>query len=349
MRRSTTESRVVTYAGIDYHKKFSMVSLGDENGKVISIHRVTNDEQEIREFFSPFPALKCVIESCRGYEWFVDLLKEIGLDVQLCNAHEVKLIAHSRCKTDKVDSRILMELLAIDFLPVCYQPTAEQRALRERLRWRCHLVRNTTRLKLRVHALLDKENIGLKVGPKVSSAVGRELLRQTKLRSPGRQELLEKHLALLDHLDQTINAEDAWIKKAAKANADAQLLMTIPGIGAFSALFLIAELGDVTRFKRSAQIVNFAGLAPRVDQSGDVRRTGSITKAGSSLLRWILVQDAWQALRCYEFRCHFASVSKRCGRHGAIVSVARKLLEVVYRVLRDKKPFDANLLGAKHA
>lgn len=326
-----------------------MVSLGDEHGKVISIHRVVNDEHEIREFFRPFPGLKCAIESCRGYEWFIDLLKEIGLNVELCNAHEVKLIAHSRCKTDKVDSRILMELLAINFLPVCYQPSAEQRALRERLRWRCHLVRNATRLKLRVHALLDKENIGLKVSPNLSSIKGRELLRQVKLRSPGRQELLEKHLSLLDYFDLTINAEDAWINKTAKHNADAQLLMTIPGIGAFSALFLIAELGDITRFKRAAQVVNFAGLAPRVSQSGDFKRTGPITKAGSPLLRWILVQDAWMALRCYEFRCHFASVSKRCGRHGAIVSVARKLLEVVYRVLRDKKPFDANLLGSKHA
>lgn len=305
MRRSTPKSCVVTYLGIDYHKKFSMVCLGDQNGKLISLHRVNNDEQTIREFFAPYVNLKCAIESCRGYEWFIDLLKQIGLKVELCNAHQVKLIAHSRCKTDKVDSRILMELLAINFLPVCYQPTAEQRALKERLRWRCTLVRNATRIKNRIHALIDKENLGLRVKPNASSAVGRKHLRKLTMRSAVRQELLSKHLDLLDHLEQSISTEDAWIRHEVKSNEDAQLLMTIPGIGAFSALFLVAELGDVTRFKRAPQVVNFAGLAPRVAQSGSIRRTGSITKAGSPLLRWILIQDAWQALRCYEFKSFF--------------------------------------------
>jgi transposase len=349
MVRSTTPNPVVTFAGIDYHRKFSMVALGDANGKVVSIERVPNDKHTIRQFFESYGKLKCAVESCRGYEWFVDLLREMGLEVHLCNAHEVKLIAHSRCKTDKVDARILMELLAIGFLPTCYLPSAEERMFRERLRWRCSVVRNATRIKLRIHALLDKENLGLSLGPNLFGKSGKTMLKTVKLSAPGRQELLEQQLQLLEQLEEVIKKEDAWVKKTVKDIPDARLLMSIPGIGEFSSLVILAELGKISRFKRSAQVVNFAGLTPSIAQSGETKRTGRITKIGSSLLRWIMIQDAWRAISNYEIRCHFASVSRRCGRHAAIISVARKLLEIAYRVLRDQKPFDPNLVGAKRA
>jgi transposase len=180
---------------------------------------------------------------------------------------------------------------------------------------------------------------------------GKKLLKQVKMSSATRQDVLENQLQLLEHLEEMILAEERWVEKTVKASSDAQLLMTIPGVGELSALVILSELGDITRFKTSAQVANYAGLTPSVSQSGEKSsKTGAITKQGPSHLRWILIQDAWQAIRySYEFRCHYAAVSKRCGRHGAIVSVARKLLTVAYRVLRDKKPFDPNLIGAQSA
>lgn len=349
MRRSTTLPCVVTYAGIDYHKKFSVVALGDAAGKVLRTERVPNDEHAIRHFFSDYKNIQCAVESCRGYEWFIDLLKEIGQTVHVANPYEVALIAKSRCKTDKVDSRILMELLAMGFLPTCYQPTAVERKLRERLRWRCQLVRNTTRIKVRIHSLLDKENVGLSLGTTIFKGRGRKLLEEIKLQAPGRQELLDKHLKLLEHFEKLVEAEDKWVTKTVKSNPDAQLLMTIPGIGEFSALLILAELGTISRFNRSAQVVNFAGLVPTLRQSASSTFTGPITKQGPPILRWILVQDAWQAIRCCsQLRYFFLSVSKRCGRHGAIIATARKLLEIAYRVLKDQKPFDAQLVGKQN-
>lgn len=349
MRRSTTLPCVVTYAGIDYHKKFSVVTLGDAKGKVLRTERVPNDEHAIRQFFSDHKSIQCAVESCRGYEWFVELLKDMGQTVQVANPYEVALIAKSRCKTDKVDSRILMELLAMGFLPTCYQPTAVERKLRERLRWRCQLVRNTTRIKVRIHSLLDKENVGLSLGTTIFKGRGRKMLEELELQGPGRQELLNKHLKLLEHFEKLVEAEDKWVTKTAKSNPDAQLLMTIPGIGDFSALLILAELGTISRFSRSAQVVNFAGLVPTIRQSASSTFTGRITKQGPPVLRWILVQDAWQAIRCCaQLRYFFLSVSKRCGRHGAIVATARKLLEIAYRVLKDQKPFDAQLVGKQN-
>ncbi len=90
MARSTTPTAVVTFAGIDYHKKFSVVALGDEKGKVVSIERIPNDKQAIRKFFESYGKLKCAVESCRGYEWFIDLLREMGLEVHLCNGSRGK-------------------------------------------------------------------------------------------------------------------------------------------------------------------------------------------------------------------------------------------------------------------
>lgn len=349
MRRSATLSRVITYAGIDYHKKFSMVTFGDQSGKVILTQRVPNDRHTIEQFFKDAKGATCAVESCRGYEWFVDLLKELGMNVLIANPYEVSLISRSRCKTDKVDSKILMELLAMGFLPTCYQPTANERKLRERLRWRCHLVRNATRIKLRIHSLLDKENLGIQ-SSNMFKGKARAQLEVLHLRGPGRQDLLRKHLKLLEQIEKMLLTEDHWVRDTARINPDAQLLMTVPGIGEISAMVILSELGDVSRFKRSGQVVNYAGLVPSLHQSASSRYNGPITKQGPALLRWVLVQDAWKAIKfCPQLRQFFTSVSRRCGRHGAIVATARKLLEIAYRVLRDRKPFDANLVGKQSA
>lgn len=348
MDKCTTSLSVVTYAGIDYHKKFSVVTVGDQNGKVVTTERLPNDRQLIKQFFSQYPGITCAVESCRGYEWFLDYLKGLGLIVYLANPYQTKQIAQSRCKTDKVDSRILMELLAIGFLPVCYQPTPQERALREKLRWRAHLVRYATRMKIRIHSLLDKENRG-PVATDLFSLDGRKFLKQVQL-SSARQALLEEHMTMLEYFEELVTKEDSWVKKTALANEQACLLITIPGIGYLSALIIIAELGDISRFKRAAQVAFYTGLIPSIYSSANVRKTGALTKQGSTMLRWILIQCAWQAIRSsYPLRCHFATVSRRCGRNAGTVSVARKLIQIAYRVLRDQKPFAPELVGKQAA
>jgi transposase len=349
MKRSTTSVCNVTYAGVDYHKKFSVVTLGDKSGKAVLTERIANDRQLIRQFFGQYPGLICTVESCRGYEWFVELLQEMGLTVHICNPYAAKLIAQSRCKTDRIDSRILMELLAKGFLPTCYQPTAEERELRERLRWRCHLVRSASRIKVRIHSLLDKENLGL-AAPKLFSVRGRQFMEQVKFASPGRQRLLKEHLKVLEQLEKTIDKENALVVKLAKASPEAQLLKTIPGIGDLSALMILAELGDISRFKRACQVVKYAGLVPSVYSSADTHRTGPITKQGPRLLRWIIIQDAWIAVnKSFEMRCRFAALSKKCGRKSAIVGIARRLLEIAFHVLKKKQPYDPQLVATGSA
>ena len=131
-----------------------------------------------------------------------------------------------------------------------------------------------------------------------------------------------------------------------KNNPDAQLLKTIPGIGDLSALTLLAELGDIRRFKRAEQVACYLGLVPREASSGGRRKLGSITKQGNSLVRWLLIQDAWQAIRYdHDLRLFFGRICIRRGRKIAIVAVARRLSEIAFNVLRHKNPYDPERLA----
>lgn len=354
MARSTTSTKSQTseparFAGLDYRKKFTQVSIGDQHGREILCKRIPNDQEAFRRFFAQYPGIRCAIESCRGYEWLLEFLREeLNLEVELVNAKQLKLIAQSRCKTDKIDARLIMQMLAIGFLPTCYQPTGEERRLRERLRWRAHLVRYTTRIKVRIYALLDKENASRFIDDPMTKT-GRQLLKQVQLK-PGRQELLEEHIELLQHFEKLVKAEAAWISRELVTNPDAQRLLSIPGIGELSVLLIWCEIGDVSRFRDASQVAAYFGLVPSVDSSAARLRYGPITKEGSKFVRWMLIQCAWQSIRTsMEFRDHFNSVNKRGSKNGAIVSVARKLAKIAYRVLRDKRPFRADLVGKQES
>lgn len=354
MGKFTTSTKVQTsreaaYAGLDYHKKFTHISIGDEFGHEIHSQRMPNDKHALREFFSRYPNVVCAIESCRGYEWLLDFLtEELSLDVKLANVHRMKIITQSKSKADRIDARALMQMLAIGFLPECYQPTQLERRIRERLRWRAHLVRYATRMKVRIYALLDKENLGLQIKDPFSCQ-GRADLEHVEL-TLGRQEILTEHITLLDQFESLVHRENSWVRNEIKAIPDAKRLTTIPGIGELTALLLWAELGDVTRFRNSAQVASYFGIVPTVKASAAHRYDGPITKQGSTFVRWMLVQCAWHAIRKPgQFRENYNRVKVRAGSNGAIIAVARKLAKVSYRVLRDRKDFQADLLNKQEA
>ena len=337
---TTIEKNRAIFAGIDFHKRFSVVTLGDASGKPLGQETLPNDEHAIRKFFLRHGPLQCAIENSRANEWFIELLKQCNCDVKVSNTYAVRLIADSKCKNDKIDSQILMELLARDYLPTCYQPTKAERELREQLRWRTRLMRSRTQYKNTAHALMDKENKGAKLG---SASQRNELIGGHV--SAERQKRLEQNLEVIEFFEERLDCEDVELTKLAKANPDAELLKTIPGVGNLSALLLIAELGDVTRFKNAKRVGSYFGLVPRLYASSDIRRHGSITKQGSGLVRRILVQDAWQAVKTSKaFRQKYNNILKRRGKRIAIIAIARMIAEIAYRILKDKVPFEESKL-----
>lgn len=332
------------YAGIDYHKRTSVVALGDKDGRVLDQVTLENDERRIREYFRQFVGLDCVIESCRGYEWLVELLEELGHAVHMGDSRSIKLIAQTRCKTDKIDSKLLMELLAKQYLPMCYQPTAMERTLRELVRHRAQMVRSAVKHKLRVHAHLDKENKGIYNA--FSSLKGRQKLQEVDL-SAARRRQVDDDLEIIDFLELKVAEQDAKIKYVARTNPDVALLRTIPGFEVLTAIAFLAEVGDINRFRKADQVAAFLGLVPRVYSSGNTRRNGRITKTGSKLMRWMLVQSAWNAIKTSRnLRMTFSTISRRKGQKVAIVAVARKLATIGYHVLKEKVDFQESMLDA---
>jgi transposase len=171
------------------------------------------------------------------------------------------------------------------------------------------------------------------------SKKGRLQLADEKL-SKVHRELLADMFQALDANEAAVESQNEWIQQHATTDSRITLLKTIPGIGDISAIAFLAEVGNVERFKNPSQLASYFGLVPRLSESADKRRLGGITKQGSSILRWILVQDAWIAIsKSRELRRRYLSISRRRGKQIAIVAIARKLAEVAFCVLRDRTPF----------
>lgn len=347
-RSTTSKTRVITadkpkavFAGIDFHKRFSVITLGCKDGMVLSQHKLPNQQPDIERFFQEHSPLTCAIENCRGNEWFVEVVKNCGNEVRVGNTHVIRLIADSAKKTDKIDSKFLMDLVARNYLPTCYQPTKNERILREKLRWRTKMMRSRAQYKNVAHAILDKEN----KGAQLRSAIQRSWLGEQSGLSPERHEQLQKCLEIVDSFHERVDDMDRVLIQIAKENPDVQRLATIPGVGELSALTLLAELGDITRFKSARHVAGYIGLVPRLYSSSDVRRLGRITKQGPGLLRRILVQDAWVSIRVSKgFRQRYAAILKRRGKKAAIVAIARSIAEIAYHILKEKTTFDEKKL-----
>jgi transposase len=201
--------------------------------------------------------------------------------VTVSNPLRTKAIASAKVKTDRVDAKVLAQLAAADFLPAVWAPDEQTRALRRRVSHRASLVRQRTRLRNQVHAVLARNLVEVPVTD-LFGQKGRRWLVGVEL--PGHErEQLESNLRLHDALDRELTAADGQLAQRALADAEVRRLMTIPGIGPVTALSLLAVIGDVTRFPSAGQLVGYLGLDPRVRQSGErPARTGHISRAGQA-------------------------------------------------------------------
>jgi len=316
------------YVGVDVHKNFSFVCAMKENGEVILEKKVRTEELE--KFLEDIENKTIILEpTTTGINLARKLRK--NNEVLLSHPYKTKLIAESKKKTDKVDARVLADLARTNFLPTAYLPPDETMKLREIIRERIRLKKLSTSIKNRIHSILAKN--GIKYEGNLFNTEGREFLNSLN------NECI-RYLRILSSIENEIKEIDREIRQKCRENEETMLLTTIPGIGFFSALLIYAEIGDIKRFPNSKKLCSYAGLVPSIRQSGNKVITGKITKEGNKLLRWVLVQCAFVAIRNDEkFRNFYERVKQRKGPQKAIVATARKLLTVVYAVLRDKKPY----------
>jgi transposase len=224
-----------------------------------------------------------------------DTLERLGCRVELAHPLKVRAIASARIKTDRIDANILCDLRRANLLPTSYVPPPPIRDLRELLRHRMRLVHDRTQIKNRLTTLLTKANLQAP-GTDPFGVKGRQYLAAIPL-PPMLDWQRKDGLAQLDFLNSQIHRIDRQIRVIAKDHPQVPCLTAIPGIGIFSALLILAEIGEITRFPSAKQLVSYAGLAPGVYQSAGTRHGRGITRQGSRYLRWILGQNAQHAIR----------------------------------------------------
>jgi transposase len=325
----------MVYVGMDVHRKRTQVAILDAEGGEVLNRNVPNDPGELTAILGRLePRTPVVFESCYGWSWLAELLDDLDLETHMAHPLRCRAIASARLKNDKVDARTLAHLLRTDLLPEAWIAPAGTRELRALLRHRFRLARTAAHLKNRVHAVLADR--GIRVEDSLWTKAGRErLAAQVAELPPVHRAIAEDCLTLIDAVGVPLARLRNEIYRLTRPDPRVQALMRLPGVGQLTALTLVAEIGDISRFPSARKLCAWAGLTPTVRNSDVKVRHGHISKQGSTWVRWILVEAAHHAIRRPPFDRIHAHIARRRGRHIATVAVARKLLARAYYVLKE--------------
>jgi transposase len=320
------------YVGIDVHRKRSQIAIVDQEGAVRVNRNVPNGVDTVLSVIGDLPiGAPVAFEAAYGWGWLVELLEDYGFDPHLVHPLRCKAIASARLKNDKVDAATLAQLLRADLLPEAWIAPLDVRQQRALLRHRCQLVRLRTLLRNRVHAVLADYGCDRPGG--YFTAPGRVWLEGLDLPDASRR-VVEDLLVLMDALKEPIDALDTQLVAQARGDPQVKALTQLPGVGTLTALIIMAEIGDVSRFPSARKLAAWAGLTPTVRSSDLTVRHGHISKQGSDWLRWILCEAAQTAKRSPEFAATYQCLAHRRGKKIATTAIARRLLTRAYHLLR---------------
>ena len=320
--------------GIDLHRRRSVLVRMTEGGEKLETIRITNDPEYLRAVMARAgDSPEVVLEACYGWYWAADTLTELGASVHLAHPLGVKGFAYRRVKNDERDAADLADLLRMGRLPEAWIAPPPCRELRELVRHRAKLVGLRTNLKCQVSAVLA--GAGVQALPSDLFGVGgRALLEHVTLAAAMRAKV-NSALRLIDAIDFEIDTFTHLVTTRLRADPGWIAVQTIPGVGPILGAVFVAEIGDISRFRRPAQLTSWAGLTPKHRESDSKVHRGRITKQGSKLVRWAAieaVQRIGPQTRLGAFR---DQVAERRGRNQAKVAAARELLECVFYGLRD--------------
>lgn len=333
------------YLGIDWHKKTSTwIALDADRNIVFERPKVACTPESVTEAYQSLctmvPEIQGAIEPVCGWRWASDLLEEMGANIKIANPLKLRRIADSATKNDRNDAYILADMHRGKLLPEAYKCTKEIHILREYVRTRGYLVRLRTGVKCRIHAVCTERGIHTTTTSPLSTK-GRTTLMQQG------DPIIVSMFQALDDLSVQISNLERLIKQVTDTTPAIARLLTMPGIGMVSVATIYAEVGDFTRFPTAKHLVSYAGLNPRERSSGDRQRFGRISKEGSSLLRYTLVECAMrvrnvpEAQNLYAFYDRLRSEQKKTPM-VARVALARKMLTAMwYMAIREEDYNDA--------
>ncbi len=321
--------------GCDYHPSFQQIAFVDTDTGELQERRLEHRE-EAEKFYRGLGVqgmkVRVGMEASGHARWFERLLGELNFELWIGDATEIARKRERKQKTDRQDAQHILRLLLKDDFPRIWIPSWENRDLRQLLWHRHRMVQARTRIMNQLQAVALNE--GLRSKKRLWREHGREQLESFRLApwaSRRRQDLLE----LLDRLNPTIAELSQAIEQEAEKFSEARWLMTHPGVGPLTALAFVLIIGEADRFQCGKQVASYLGLVPLEDSSGNRRRLGHITKQGSSMLRFLLVEAAQVTVRSLpEWRSKYFHLMMRRGRKIAKVAVARRLAIRLYWMWR---------------
>jgi transposase len=330
------------FCGLDIHKKEVQAVIVDDAGKVTLTQRFLATGPIIEAFARKHLTKddSVALEATTNTWPIVSILQPFVQQVVVSNPLRTKAIAQAKIKTDKVDARVLAQLLRTDFLPDVWIPTSDTRLLRQRATERSMLVSDRTRIKNRIHAIFHQRLIEVPTGD-LFSVKNLAWLRNppVALDAEGRA-AVDRQLRLFDTLQKEITAVTDQCAANAYQNPPIQLLMTLPGFDFCTAEALLAALGDFTRFPSADQAAAYLGLVPSTYQSGDHCYHGRITKQGRSHARWLVVEAAQAAANHPgPLGVFFRKHAKRKNHNVAKVATAHKLVIIAWHMLKNNEPY----------
>ena len=337
--------------GMDYHPSFQQIAFCNQETSECGEARLNHSDGEAERFYRDLKqrgiSVRVGMEATGYSRWFERLLAELGFELWIGNAAEIKTKRVRKQKTDRNDARLLLRLMREGTFPRIWIPSLENRDLRQLLWHRHRLVQMRTRISNQLQALAMNEGQAWK--KKLWSQQGRAELEKLALgpwASRRRQELLD----LLDRLHPTIEELTSAVEKEARKRPEVLRLMTHPGVGALTALAYVLILGTPERFRCGKQIGSYVGMIPSEDSSAGKQRLGHISKQGNSLLRFLLVEAAQAATRVSsEWRRRYIHLAMRRHKSIAKVALGRKLAIRLYWMWRNGCEYSPSLEFGSYA
>lgn len=328
--------------GCDFHPGFQMVAMMNQETGAVEQRRLGHVEQA-EQFYRALAPAVVGMEAGGHSQWFERLLRDCGHQLWVGDPARIRASYVRKQKGDRRDCRHILQLLVEGRFPRLWMPNPEEWDARQLLVHRQGRVRMRIQVKNQLQALAL--NQGVQKKRKLWTEAGREQLRALAL-LPYAAQRRDDLLRSLEQLDQEIGQLDRRVLAEAQSRPAAAQLMTHPGVGPNTALAFVLTIGPVERFATAKQVSSYLGLIPAEYSSGGKQRLGHISKQGSPLLRYLLVEAAQSAVRGdVELGRAYRRCAMRQGRAKAKVAAARKLAMRLYWMLRNGHDY-AQLIGS---
>jgi transposase len=334
---------------MDSHKRYSLANVQTPDGRRLCEQRIEHRRGNIRDFLSAYrPGSPVAVETIGNWYWIVDEIEAAEMVPRRVHARKAKLMLGSINKTDKLDVRGLNMLQRIGTLPTVWIPPASIRDQRELPRTRMVLGVSRTRLKNRIHSVLDKyglqdqfEGVSDIFGKK-----GRTILQDTLVQLPLHTAYTaEVLLEQLDQIQEAIGKIEKQMAEVFKPTPEMTLLASLPGVALILSVVIGLEIGDIRRFKWADRLASYAGTVPRVHSSGGKTRYGRTRPDVNHYLKWAYA-EAGNSVAVNRKRFPYRHVSQlytrvrtRRGHAQAVGAVARHLAEATYWMLSKNEPY----------